>query len=375
MKFDLVAAPKLADQRGHLSDSQNKVKRSKGVAGKRLRPGDQVALRPPEQILATLDAYGALEGLPFMPEMLQFCGKVFTVAKRAEKICDTICPVGSRRMESCVYLEGLRCDGAAHGGCQAECRIYWKEEWLTRLPTGTAAPEPDAASVAHLRATLQAQVRQPDQPEMFRCQATEARRATTALPDLDLRQYVREITSGNVSSAQLLRVALRAVPYELRRLVYSAMPSHLRPFARRVLALLRGAQPGSRPRPAPLNLEPGDWVEVRSAAEIRATLNVRGADRGLSFSAPEMLPACSKRFRVRRRVTRIIDEATGRMLSMKHDCIVLEGFVCTGHRSAGRWLCGREIYPYWREAWLKRVPNPASDPYRSPSDPPDTGCR
>ena len=69
-----------------------------------------------------------------------------------------------------------------------------------------------------------------------------------------------------------------------------------------------------------------------------------------------MLPACGKRLRVRRRVNRIIDEGTGRMLSMKHDCIALEGFVCTGDRSVGRWFCAREIYPYWREAWLKRVP-------------------
>lgn len=359
MKFDLVAPPTLADSPG--VRRQSKVERSGGVVGEwlhpsdRLRPGDRVALRPPEEILATLDAHGALEGVPFMAEMVQFFGKAFTVSKRVEKICDTICPISSRRMQGCVYLDGLRCDGAAHGGCQAECRIYWKEEWLVRLPAGAMPPEPDEASVASLHAALQVLVHQPDRPELFRCQATEARRATTELPDWDLRQYAREVTSGNVTPAQLLYVALRAVPYELRRLAHAAIPGRLRPFARRARTLLQG-QPGSHERPAPLNLEPGEWVEVRSAAEIKPTLNARGSDRGLHFSAPEMLPACGKRFRVRRRVNRIIDEGTGRMLSMKHDCIALEGFVCTGDRSVGRWFCAREIYPYWREAWLKRVP-------------------
>ena len=78
-------------------------------------------------------------------------------------------------------------------------------------------------------------------------------------------------------------------------------------------------------------------------------------NKGLLFAAAEMLPACGKRYRVRRRVEKIIDERTGRMLRMKHDCIVLDGFVCTGDRSHRRWFCAREIYPYWREAWLRRV--------------------
>ena len=33
-------------------------------------------------------------------------------------------------MTSTVYLDDVRCDGSGHGGCQAGCRIYWKEAWL-----------------------------------------------------------------------------------------------------------------------------------------------------------------------------------------------------------------------------------------------------
>ena len=35
-----------------------------------------------------------------------------------------------------VLLEGARCNGAAHDGCEAGCLIFWKEEWLN--PIGKA---------------------------------------------------------------------------------------------------------------------------------------------------------------------------------------------------------------------------------------------
>ena len=98
-----------------------------------LRPGDVVEVRPAAEILATLDADGAIDNMPFMPEMARLAGRRFTVSRRVDKICDTIAATGSRRMTDTVYLEDLRCDGSGHGGCQAGCRIYWKEAWLRRV--------------------------------------------------------------------------------------------------------------------------------------------------------------------------------------------------------------------------------------------------
>ena len=43
-----------------------------------------------DEILATLDEKLSLDNLPFMPEMLQFCGQRFRVYKSADKSCDTI---------------------------------------------------------------------------------------------------------------------------------------------------------------------------------------------------------------------------------------------------------------------------------------------
>src|SRR5215468_10258420 len=84
-----------------------------------LRVGDIVEVRSPEEILATLDANGELESLPFMPEMLRYCGQRLTVYKVANKLCDTVSRSGMRKMDNAVHLSGVRCDGGAHDGCQA----------------------------------------------------------------------------------------------------------------------------------------------------------------------------------------------------------------------------------------------------------------
>ena len=45
-----------------------------------LRPGETVQVKSASEILATLDSEGKLDGLPFMPEMLEYCGQTFTVS-------------------------------------------------------------------------------------------------------------------------------------------------------------------------------------------------------------------------------------------------------------------------------------------------------
>jgi hypothetical protein len=104
-----------------------------------------------------------------------------------------------------------------------------------------------------------------------------------------------------------------------------------------------------------LGLQPGELVEVRSREEITRTLDASGRHSGLTFN-DEMAQHCGKQFRVRRRVTRIIDEGSGRMIQFKKNvCIALEGVVCTGDRTNRLWFCRRDLYPFWREAWLRRV--------------------
>src|SRR5215213_1181323 len=141
-----------------------------------LRAGDLVEVRSAEEILATLDERGELENLPFMPEMLPFCGQTLTVEKVAHKACDTTVPEGGiRKMHNAVHLATARCDGSAHGGCQNGCRIYWKEDWLKPPGESTKASAPVSADPPRMTLPLlEATTRRPPGPdgeELFACQA------------------------------------------------------------------------------------------------------------------------------------------------------------------------------------------------------------
>jgi hypothetical protein len=117
-----------------------------------------------------------------------------------------------------------------------------------------------------------------------------------------------------------------------------------------------------------LDLQPGDWVQVKTREEIAATLTPDGRERGLWFDR-EMLPFCGGTYQVKQRVNRFIDDITGRMIELKRDCVTLSGVVCSGDLSLHRHFCPRAIYPYWRENWLRRLsiesPNPSGKGVRN----------
>src|ERR1700682_1051706 len=98
-----------------------------------LQAGELVEVRSGDEILATLDDNGRLNAMPFMPEMLKYCGKLFRVYKIAHKTCDNIQPWNMRQVKNAVHLTGVRCDGRAHGDCDAGCLIFWHQAWLKRI--------------------------------------------------------------------------------------------------------------------------------------------------------------------------------------------------------------------------------------------------
>lgn len=310
-----------------------------------LRKGDVVTVRMPDEILATLDERGELDGLPFMPEMAALCGQWFRVTSRAERVCNTVGGGGSRSMDNTVFLEDLRCSGAAHGGCAAECRIYWKESWLelgSRERQSTGTPSCAALLDRISRHTTQGDA---SGAPRYRCQATQALAASMPIATKDVGSYVREYKVRNVTLRRFLLVLARAAVMEPARKL-GFLPG----------APLRG--PGSKSTRTPvLDLQPGEWVRVKTPAEIEATLNDKGNNRGLSFDR-EMLPFCGHEFQVRQRIERLIDETDGKMIQLTSDCVTLEGAVCSGERSTCRWFCQRALFPYWREGWLERVPSP-----------------
>ena len=328
-----------------------------------LKPGELVRVRSASEIFATLDETGALDGLPFMPEMLKYCGRTMPVGQRA----DTTCNGGGvvRRMANAVHLQKLRCDGSAHGGCQAGCLLFWKEAWLERVqdaPMNDSSPSLDAADEAYVAQALIPGTRVADEADTprYRCQATEIPKATDPLPFLEVGQYTRGLRNWRLAKFLYgLPIALVNIwqAFSMRRL-----PHRLRiADGQRYPFVFGKLEPGTTPSER-LDLQPGDYVRIKSKDEIVATLDKNNKNRGLLFDG-EMAAYCGRTARVQSRVNRLIEESTGEMVEIKSDCIVLEGVVCAADTYR---FCTRAIYSYWREIWLERIETPEDNIVTAP---------
>jgi hypothetical protein len=344
-----------------VADTAVEVRASASGGRLYLRAGELIEVRSQEAILATLDDNGELDLLPFMPEMLQYCGQRFTVYKVANKLCDTMSATGMRRMRDAVHLAGVRCDGQAHGGCQTACLIYWKEAWLQRagpVSDGQAAGAPGPAAPRLTVEDLYTRSRRSgasNGEELFSCQATELLRAAPELlPFRNLGQYRRDIRSGNVGIPAVLRAFLVGLFNRLQDASTRLLPRRL--WFREGLrwGFVKGTL--TKTPTGSTGLQPGELVRIKSKAEIMATLTKDLRNRGLGFEE-EMARHCGREARVLRRVDRCIEEGTGRLLHMKNPCIVLENTVCEGAYHAN---CPRSIYAFWREIWLERVEEPSA---------------
>jgi hypothetical protein len=301
--------------------------------GPLLLPGAWVEVLPASEILRTLDADQALEGLPFMPEMLPFCGQRFRVKLRAERTCVHPPEVPLRGLQGAVVLEGLRCEGSLHGGCQLGCMFFWKESWLRRVPAGRPA-ETAAERIAEPTPSPDLRATSRSDPERFFCQATALPRATRpGVPFWRPEQYLRLLKVRTFTLPELLAMFVRPAGRRVARLLH--------PLAR------HGATAGARQDPS-LGLQPGEWVEVKRRDEILQTLDARRMHKGLSFGG-DMYEQCGRRMRVQKRVDRIVEEETGRLRPV-HDTVILEGSVCDRYFG-----CARGMPFLWREVWLRRV--------------------
>ncbi len=337
------------------------------------KAGELVEVRSREEILATLDQNGRLNGMPFIPEMLRYCGKRFPVFKRADKTCDNIKDWSLRRVKNAVHLTGVRCDGASHGDCDAGCLLFWNEVWLKKVDPNflnssqldhsglhsTPTPAPTNGHVCTEQSLRDSVVRpDPSSPgnTLYTCQATELREFTSDLPWWDLRQYYRDVRSGNLqrglgdSKSETFLETILSILEVFRALLITTFNKFQGVRGGVEYPRVTGSLDASTPSVA-LNLQPGEFVQVRSKNEILATLDHRNRNRGLLFDS-EMVRYCGGTFRVLKRVNQIVDERTGKMMTMKSSCIILDGVACVSEFH--RW-CPRAIYHYWREAWLRRV--------------------
>jgi hypothetical protein len=301
-----------------------------------LRPGDWVQIKSPNEIAETLDENGMLENLPFMPEMLELCGQNAVLARRAEKTCIEF-PGGGYKIREFLnnntfVLEGLRCSGQGHDGCQRGCTLFWKRSWLRKVHSPEAAAPDSFAGKEELRKKLKTKA----SSIRYVCQSTELARAT------------KPLTRPRVLLKCLydLRSRSRGV-MELSRLV-------LIPAWRKATRRIRRGRLTGRLKHTPvekLQLQPGEWVTIKSQSEIVKTLDNYGRNRGLIFDEG-MGDHGEKKFCVRQRLDRMISEPTGEMRHMD-STVILEDLKCTCTNVLGG--CPRQDFTYWREIWLQRV--------------------
>jgi hypothetical protein len=318
------------------------------MSSRRLRAGDMVLVRSPEEILSTLDAHGTLDGLPFMPEMLERCGKPFRVERRVEKTCVYVTPpvYPMRRFASndVVVLEDSRCDGHGHDGCKRGCKIFWKEAWLRPIDASFTATERSRAGLDELRSRLKVKA---DEDRYF-CQSTELLQATEAFPGKKtlwrIRIVFREIRNGDRSVLEILKLIALWAWQKLRRESGGDL-------------WLRG--PHRRTPSKTLDLQPGELVRIKSRDRVVETLDHKRRNRGLGICY-EVTRCCDGEAEVRYRVDRIIDERTGRMHDML-DTVTLQNLrgnetlcdQCLCYNELGD--CPRGELMYWREIWLERA--------------------
>lgn len=312
---------------------------------RRFRTGDRVFVRSPEEILSTLDDNGTLDGVPFMPEMLDSCGKPFQVKRRVEKICAPDLPLRRFPADDVVILDSPRCDGSGHDGCKDGCRILWKEAWLHSPAPGNATAQITKTGLEKLRARLRVKL---DEEHYF-CQSTERFKATVAFPPGKqtlwiVRIAIKEIRNGDIPASEVLRLFAL---WFWQKLLYATNrhPS------------LRG--PHDRTPNSSLGLKPGEMVRVKSRAQIVETLDSGSRNRGMAV-CPEMMRCCGHDAEVRYRVDRIIDEKTGKMRELTNT-VALQN-VGRKERLGEECLCADQLgdcprggLMYWREIWLDRV--------------------
>jgi len=303
-----------------------------------LLPGDLVEVKCPSEILKSLDVDGTLDKLPFMPEMVEFCGKRFKVSRRVVKICTSGSGSTMRkfRADDVVLLDGLRCSGADHDGCQKACMIFWREAWLHKVEDAAVQSKMDLGGHDQLRARLKTS----SGPKTYFCQASELWKAANKLSRWErFTLCFADIRAGNCSTLEMGQRIGIWLFWRIRRLFLGAY-----------------ARGSNQTTPVgSLGLQPGELVEVKSMESIVETLNETAHNRGLWFS-PDMRLLCGRQQQVARRIDKLIVDGTGEMRQLRNT-VYLEGSLCgCAHVAFGG--CSRCEFVYWREIWLRRPAGP-----------------
>jgi hypothetical protein len=187
-----------------------------------------------------------------------------------------------------------------------------------------------------------------------------------------LRQYVRDVTTGNVPASRVVRALGFWLFSKLLRVgAYRALIWAYDTVQKKTGGIPYPFKYGTSVKTPTekLDLKPGEYVRVKTQGEILLTVDARNRNRGLSFDE-EMVGFCGGTYEVLARIERIINERTGKMMRLPNDCIILNGVTCQSNFKNKRLFCPRNLYPYWREIWLQRVDPVKPGPQTADNDVP-----
>ena len=335
LKLNASRAPRAIERAASPNRSRLRRWLARRTLGHDLVVGDVVAVKSWPEIQLTLDASGRLDGLPFMPEMRDLCGRRFRVFRGMHRLFDHRKTRGMRYMPGAVLLLGAVCDGGCHGGCSAACHMIWKSAWLERLePDDDIRPRASTGALAPVTELVQLSTKADGR---YTCQLTELHASSQRLAPFDVVDRLRPLIAGNVTVSAFIVGWLTHffVTFQYRR---GAVP----------YPCLGAVKPENRPAD-PGSFKPGDQVVVRSPSAIWSTLNDALMHRGMWFE-PDMMKFCNQPCVVQSEVRDLIDIVSGEMLTMKTPAYILRDV----HFSGERQLFNAQWEPlFWRSVWLE----------------------
>jgi hypothetical protein len=293
-------------------------------------PGKFVRIKNEKEIFDSLDNNSSFEKLPFMPEMLEFCGSIFQIQSVVNKTCyeHNGLQFGEFPQNNVVTLKNVRCNGAHHADCQRGCLIFWKTEWLELV-------EDNADCIKISTEEYKTNLKIKSSPYIYFCQMTESK--NFLMPINKNRKVVsalKDFVVKNVSLFGLFRNVLLPVYLKLKGSFFFILYK----------------QP-EKVSDQSLNLKSSDIIKVKTLREIIKTLDSKGKNRGLSFNE-NMMKYCGKKFSVKDRIEKIILGSSGEIMDLKNTVLLKEVEPECYHVFGN---CPKRELTYWREIWLEKV--------------------
>jgi hypothetical protein len=114
-----------------------------------LKPGELIRIKTHEEIRATTTFGGFNRGMRFDVEMVKYCGNVYRVKSRVDKIINEKTGKMMHMSNPCIILDDVFCRAECTPGrlgCPRAVNTYWREIWLRRVEPQRTAQSPTAST-------------------------------------------------------------------------------------------------------------------------------------------------------------------------------------------------------------------------------------